>query len=52
MRAMFRALDRLGAEFDAGERAVIVRYLRGAARAFVELEEAVPPRGRRRSPPA
>ena len=35
---MFRALDRLDRSFSPEERAVVERYLRGAAEAFAEVE--------------
>ncbi len=40
---MFLALDRLDRSFSAEERAVVERYLRGAAAAFAEVEATPPP---------
>lgn len=40
---MFLALDRLDRSFTAEERAVVERYLRGAATAFAEVEAQPPP---------
>lgn len=40
---MFLALDRLDRSFTAEERAVVERYLRGAAAAFAEVEAQPPP---------